>query len=68
MLVFGGNWTYLNHVREVLRLTADDMSWLMTGRAPRETGGVVRVLAILAPGSVKRKLEIQLPSDVFECA
>ena len=25
MLVFGGNWTYLNHVREVLRLTADDM-------------------------------------------
>jgi len=68
MLVFGGNWTYLNHVREVLRLTADDMSWLMTGRAPRETGGVVRVLAVLAPGSVKKKLEIQLPSDVFECA
>jgi len=68
VMVFGGSWTYLNHVREVLRLTADDMSWLMTGRAPRETGGVVRVLAILAPGSVKRKLEIQLPSDVFECA
>jgi len=68
MLVFGGNWTYLNHVRQVLQLTADDMSWLMTGRAPRETGGVVRVLSILAPGSIKRKLEIQLPSDVFECA
>jgi len=68
MLVFGGNWTYLNHVREVLRLTPDDMSWLMTGRAPRETGGVVRALAVIAPGSVKKKLEIQLPSDVFECA
>jgi len=68
MLVFGGNWTYLNHVRQVLQLTPDDMAWLMTGRAPRETGGVVRVLAILAPGSIKRKLEIQLPSDVFECA
>ena len=68
MLVFGGNWTYLNHVRQVLQLTADDMAWLMTGRAPRETGGVVRALAVIAPGSVKKKLEIQLPSDVFECA
>ncbi|MEL9990480.1 MAG: DUF87 domain-containing protein [Thermoproteus sp.] len=66
-LVLGGSSEYIADAAAYLNLTREDVSWINSARAPRESGGVVRAVASLAPGALKHHVEIQLPMEVFQC-